>query len=296
MMVLHELTSRFELIRLNVSMLLLEDVQLPEFKGSMWHGWFGQMLKAHDGRAYHICFGEFDQRQPKPYMVCPVGDNKLKWRKGELIQVEISLFGRACELANTVVEAIKASVSNNSIGIGICKAPYQVVSISSVTPKGFRAGVHTTSLCDWYAVPTSLSVIEQELALQFVTPVRVKFHGQLVRSDVPEMSFWLNHIIRRLVLLSRYWVLDNDCLMDAIYQEAQSLMPSYLSETNSFVVWEDWLRYSKTHKDFLPFGGLSGQISFFGEIQNLIPYFQIGEQLHLGGKTTFGLGRFQVIY
>ncbi|EOA6548167.1 CRISPR system precrRNA processing endoribonuclease RAMP protein Cas6 [Vibrio vulnificus] len=295
MMVLNELASRFELVRFRVSLLLKEDTQLPEFKGSMWHGWFGQVLKAYDGTVYHICFGHFEERQPKPYVVCPVGDNKCHWRKGELIQVEISLFGQACELAHRVVDAIIASTTNPNIGIGGRKVPYQLVSVASVTPEGLKAGLYKTWLSDWAVGSFHHSSTPQELAMQFITPTRIKHHGQLVRYEVPNVGFWINHIIRRLVLLSQFWVLDNEHLVDAIYQEALSLTPPHLDNTESSVLWKDWKRYSKSSHEFQPFGGLVGHVSFFGELHSLVPYFKVGEQLQIGGKTTFGLGRYQLI-
>lgn len=38
-----------------------------------------------------------------------------------------------------------------------------------------------------------------------------------------------------------------------------------------------------------------GQVSYLGEIANARPWLQLGEQLHIGGKTTFGLGHYTVI-
>ena len=46
---------------------------------------------------------------------------------------------------------------------------------------------------------------------------------------------------------------------------------------------------------FSTFDGLKRQVSYFGEIAPALPWLQIGEKLNVGGKTTFGLGKYQLI-
>jgi hypothetical protein len=53
--------------------------------------------------------------------------------------------------------------------------------------------------------------------------------------------------------------------------------------------FEDWQRYSKKEQVNLPFGGLKGQVSYCGDIAQALPLLTIGQHLHIGGKTTFGL-------
>jgi CRISPR/Cas system endoribonuclease Cas6 (RAMP superfamily) len=44
----------------------------------------------------------------------------------------------------------------------------------------------------------------------------------------------------------------------------------------------------------MKFGGLLGEIRFQGNLQPFIPYLQMGEWCHIGGKTSFGLGKYRL--
>jgi CRISPR/Cas system endoribonuclease Cas6 (RAMP superfamily) len=42
-------------------------------------------------------------------------------------------------------------------------------------------------------------------------------------------------------------------------------------------------------------GGMVGEITYQGELQEFIPLIHYAEEVHLGKATTFGLGQIQVI-
>jgi CRISPR/Cas system endoribonuclease Cas6 (RAMP superfamily) len=44
----------------------------------------------------------------------------------------------------------------------------------------------------------------------------------------------------------------------------------------------------------MKFGGLTGDISYTGELQAFMELLQLGEWLHIGGKTSFGLGKYEL--
>ncbi len=45
----------------------------------------------------------------------------------------------------------------------------------------------------------------------------------------------------------------------------------------------------------MKFGGLLGSISYEGDLAPFMPYLALGEWLHVGGKTSFGLGRYRIM-
>ncbi|WP_188007125.1 CRISPR system precrRNA processing endoribonuclease RAMP protein Cas6 [Photobacterium damselae] len=291
---LYHLAARFHLVKLHVTVQLQQASTLPDFKGSMWHGWLGHVLKAHDEHAFYILYHEHDQQQPKPYSICPSGDHKTMWQKGELIECELTLFGQACELAGVVADAILQSPQQAHIGLGRDRTPYRVLAIASYTPQGLRAGLHTHTLLDWLDTLPAPVALEQEVAMNLMTPMRVKRHGQIMKQPITEAVFWAQQCVRRLQLLSRFWVCDEPALFEAIQDELR-LAQGVHSEGQAFTYFEDWQRYSLKQKEQLPFGGMKGHISFYGELYALLPFLKIGELLHIGGKTTFGLGKYQLI-
>jgi hypothetical protein len=87
-------------------------------------------------------------------------------------------------------------------------------------------------------------------------------------------------------------MLEDRNLFDVITQQSP-LLGAF--ETTNHYCFEDWQRDSFKEQKNLPFGGLKGQISFCAEISKTLPLLIIGEQLHIAGKTTFGLGKYQLI-
>jgi len=45
----------------------------------------------------------------------------------------------------------------------------------------------------------------------------------------------------------------------------------------------------------MKFGGLLGTITYAGDLEPFIPYLALGEWIHIGGKTSFGLGKYNIV-
>ena len=61
--------------------------------------------------------------------------------------------------------------------------------------------------------------------------------------------------------------------------------------------WHDVSRYSNTQQKHLPLGGLLGSAMLTGpteELTMLQPLLRLGELLHIGKETVFGLGRYEL--
>jgi hypothetical protein len=286
-----ELARQFTLLKLNVCVQLQDDATLPSFKGSMLHGWFGHALKQASERAFHICYGEHDQQQPKPYMICPSTDHKTHWKRNEILDFELCLFGGAIALTDDIFKALVIGEKN---GLGPQRVPFKVISVSSFTPTGLKAGAHSYSLLDWINQRYQPSPLlnDAEVAINLLTPLRLKLHGNIVKTPPVDAQFWTSSILRRVQQLSRYWVVDSETLFEQITQDSQVTQQI---ELTSHCYVEDWQRFSLKQAEQLPFGGLKGQIRFFGQIHMLHPLLLMAEQIHLGGKTTFGLGKIQLI-
>lgn len=282
------LSQEFSLVKLRFYIQFQEAALLPSFKGSMLHGWFGHALKAVDERAFHVLYGSHDQQQPKPYAVCPNDDLKQDWHKHEIYHFDIVLFGQACQLAQVVIDTANYG---QKLGLGAHKTRFTLLSVCSVLPSSLKAGVHINTLKDWLPSNIESLATTKEIALHYRTPVRIKALGKIVQ-QAPRLDEWLNHILRRWSQLTCFWVLEDQDLFNQLYDERPRI-GDY--DMISHVYFEDWQRYSKKDKQHLPFGGLKGQVSYCGDIAQALPLLSVGQQLHLGGKTTFGLGAYQLI-
>nr|WP_164837174.1 CRISPR system precrRNA processing endoribonuclease RAMP protein Cas6 [Vibrio alfacsensis] len=287
------LTNQFQLLKLHLTVQLKQGTTLPAFKGAMWHGLLGESLKAHSEQCYQVFYGAHDEQQPKPYAIAPDGDHKTQWHKEELLNLELTLFGDACQLAQHVIDAMSSASLNSNLGIGEKRAAFKLLSVSSATPSGLRVGLHTFSLADWMRELPHYT-LQQEVALSFITPVRAKYQNKVLRNQAPELDFWVNQCLRRLTQLSRFWVLDDQTLFDAIYAQTLSAIPQDL-DWQSDCYFEDWVRYSTRHEKKIPIGGLKGQVACYGDVHALLPILKVGELLQVGGKTTFGLGKYRLM-
>jgi hypothetical protein len=254
----------------------------------MLHGWFGHALKAVDERAFFALYGEHGQQQPKPYIICPNEDNKRHWQQNEIYHFDLTLFGDAAHLGPIILKAFE---KGQRLGFGKEKTPFNLISVVSILPNKIVPGLVPTRLIDWLTFDAGMN-INTEVALHFTTPVRIKVNDNILKHKAPDLPLLIKQIARRYSQLTRYWVCDEQKLLDQLYNELPHL-GDYQQTDHCY--FENWKRYSFKQQGQLPFGGLKGQVSYFGEIANALPWLKLGEQLHIGGKTTFGLGKYQLI-
>ena len=283
------LAEQFEILRLHCTIELQKDGNLPNFKGSMLHGWLGHALKGQDAPLYHLFYGEHASNQPKPYFVRVANDYRQRWHRGEMWSFEIVLLGSACRMAERLVTALVASTP---LGLGPQRLPFNLQSIASVLPNRLKPGLHSSQLLDWLQ-PVEPR-LDGEIALQLHSPLRLKHKGSIIKDGIPDLSLLVQQASRRLALLSTFWVNDNPELLSAL-KHSLPYLGDYHSQ-GSKMYFEDWLRHSVRQNELLPFGGLMGQLCYQGDIVPAISWLQVGEQLHIGGKTTFGLGQYQLMY
>jgi hypothetical protein len=58
--------------------------------------------------------------------------------------------------------------------------------------------------------------------------------------------------------------------------------------------WYDWERYSSRQNTRMKLGGFIGKAGFEGDMKEFMPFIKLGEILHVGKGTGFGLGRYGV--
>jgi hypothetical protein len=127
-----------------------------------------------------------------------------------------------------------------------------------------------------------------DLELRFETPVRFVQRGELIR----EVHFPLlvGNLLRRLENLVRFhcggtgeWVYGS--LLDRAAEVE-------LAEDGTR--WYDWERYSGRQDRRMKLGGLVGQVLYRGDTSPFLPLLTLGQWVHVGKNTSFGLGRFQL--
>ncbi|MDI6756372.1 MAG: CRISPR system precrRNA processing endoribonuclease RAMP protein Cas6, partial [Thermodesulfobacteriota bacterium] len=63
----------------------------------------------------------------------------------------------------------------------------------------------------------------------------------------------------------------------------------------SHLRWYDWERYSTRQEGKMKLGGFLGTISFTGDLSAFLPYVILGELVHVGKGSSFGLGKYEIL-
>jgi CRISPR-associated endoribonuclease Cas6 len=58
--------------------------------------------------------------------------------------------------------------------------------------------------------------------------------------------------------------------------------------------WQDWERYSNRQERRMKFWGFVGSVVFEGNLKPYLPLIKLGEYIHLGSKTSFGMGKYEI--
>jgi CRISPR/Cas system endoribonuclease Cas6 (RAMP superfamily) len=71
-------------------------------------------------------------------------------------------------------------------------------------------------------------------------------------------------------------------------------MAEQVAITAQSLHWEDWERYSTRQEDRMKLDGMVGSIRYTGPLDPFLPYLRLGEYIHVGKNTAFGLGQMAV--
>jgi hypothetical protein len=124
-----------------------------------------------------------------------------------------------------------------------------------------------------------------ELSLCLLTPLRLKFANQL-QAELP-FHLLVRALLRRVSSLFATFG-DGEPQLDyrGLVARAQEIQAA-----SSRLHWHDWKRYSNRQEQSMLMGGMSGDISYRGELGDYLPLLELGKILHLGKQSAFGLGQ-----
>ena len=250
-----------------------EDIILPIYKGSTFHGGFGHALETISPAGFQYFFRQHEITSGvslNPYLLTPPGDTQTEYRKGKQFQLELTLFGVAAKEWHICYEAIK--YLGDTLGIGYRKTKFNIVDIQQ---KNFT--------------PTSTPKEASNITLGFPTRLRFKINNQFCKTT-PEFSFIIKRLHERAERLHELYQSPPSPI------DITSLMPlaQNVRIANHSLRWDDWSRFSGRQKQWMKFGGLVGSVSYTGDIIPFLPLLQLGEWLHLGSKSSFGLGKYEI--
>ncbi|TVL99080.1 MAG: hypothetical protein CV087_19450 [Candidatus Brocadia sp. WS118] len=127
------------------------------------------------------------------------------------------------------------------------------------------------------------------ITIFFLTPLRLRFDGHI--TDKIEFHILLRNLLRRISSLS-YFHCGEKLEIDfkGLIERAGAV-----KMTKSDTKWFDWKRFSTRQEEWMSLGGITGTVSYEGDLAEFTPLLKLGEYVHVGKGTSFGLGKYEII-
>ena len=289
----------FPLLRLHFSFQALDELRLEGFTGSTWHGALGHALARVSPEAFELLYGQpgQDSGLPRPFVLLP--DLPLAGAASPL-GFSVTLFGPAVELAGVLVLAAENLAA---AGLGNRQIPLRLLRVRQIHSLAGTQGAAEVLGLDglWHGdalAPMCLAdlaanwrqVSAGSLLIRFDTRLRLKA-GSGVLKQTPTLEILLQRLLERISALALLYgpgALPSEGVRGLLAQARKVAL------VESTLRWAEWSRASGRTGLVMPWGGLLGEMSYRGDLTELLPWLGLGEWLHVGSKTSFGLGHYRL--
>lgn len=303
-----------------------EELHLPEYKGSTIRGGFGIafkkavcMTKTFDcppcllqkACPYFSIFESKVERSvadllrigkdaPHPFVLEPPLTEQRDYKKGEQLTANLVMVGKTIDMLPYFIYAF--TVLGERVGLGKAKGKFAVREVRDAEGKKVYDG-QTQTLKDSFRIFTFADFtngagLPSKISLNFITPTRIMTsHGNgdrhLIRlRESRDFGTLVETLYHRLFALANLY-----CVTEVQDYAKHKMLhnASTASLTKADIRWHDWERYSNRQQTRMKLGGFVGVATFEGELGEYLPLLRIGEHLHVGKSTSFGLGKYELL-
>lgn len=310
--------EQFRYVTLDVTMTAEEAAQLPPYKGSTIRGAFGHAFRrvACPFRACPPCLvpktcpytyvfetpprdmsGLFARSSaiPHPFILELPMDGRTEFDLGDRMTFGLVLVGKAIDFIPYFVVALREM---GRAGLGRGRVRWHLHKIEDRVPGGRRllydGATEDERLVCSATIHRGLEGnavadgITRQVNLRFETPTRLRFSGHL--TGKPEFHVLVRNLLRRLSALAIYHC-DFGLEVDHkdLIRKAEAIATS-----REDLKWVDWERYSSRQNSRMTLGGFLGVVTFEGDLEPFTHFLRLGEIVHLGKGTAFGLGKYTI--
>ena len=295
------------------------ELYLPPYKGSTLRGAFGIVFKdtvcVMDHRDCDRCILRlkcaypyiFDtpvpegstrmrkyQRAPHPFVIEPPLDVRTTYHPGDSLSFRLTLVGKAIDYLPYFIYTFERL--GRECGIGKGRGRFEIEKVTWIDAEGLereiydgRKKVLTSSVRALTLQDVSIAPNGCHATLHYLTPTRITYNGEL--HTTPEFHVVIRNLLRRLSNLS-YFHCGEDLKLDfkSIIERAEAIE---MHDDN--IKWHDWERYSARQDTRMKMGGFVGKVEYQGELGEFLPLLKLGERIHVGKGTGFGLGRYAIL-
>lgn len=305
---------KFKIARFKFCLKATSEIRLPLYKGSVLRGGFGVIFKkvvcairkkeCRECLLYRRCIyayifetpppedSEILSRYtkiPHPFIIEPPLETKRDYQEGEEITFTFIIIGKAIEYLPYFIYTFDEL---GRMGIGKGRGNFQLSSVRLEDSKTDNRLIYsdrekTISKFEIRGFEFD-DISTSHLALNFITPARIIFNETLT-IDL-EFHHLIRTLLRRISSLSYFHCGERlDIDFKGLIERAKEI-----KTINRELRWYDWERYSTRQKTRMKLGGFKGKITFESDLNEFIPFLRIGEIVHIGKGTAFGLGKYMI--
>lgn len=259
-------------------------------------------------------------RMPHPFVLEPPLGTQRVYTPEDRLVVHLVLIGQALEWLPYFVFTFEEL---GRVGIGQRRGRYRLEEVSSLketlttpvfsgTTRRFLGPGQRTTFAELWHPEASVEAVEVE----FLTCARVVQQGHMRVAVAFPLLF--GALLRRTALLmyahggggtlplTAGRAVDVLAVVRYFYarmaqqaEERQAIrdafgMAEQVTMTSHSLRWEDWERYSTRQDTHMKLGGVIGPVRYHGPLGAFLPYLRLGEYIHVGKNTVFGLGQMAV--
>ena len=223
------LTSFLQLTKYHFTLETIDNITLPAYKGSTFHGGFGHALMKISPIWYRYFFEPSLNKKsdwPKPFVMLPPLDELEYYPKEHQFHCDLTLFGEAVQhhaIAQAAMEYL-----GSKMGLGYEQGKYKIINIEASQP-------------DF----PSYKYNGEKIHLHFSTRLRLKANNKIQR-QAPEFSLLITRLIGRLKTLEMAYG-DEQQNAQEIDQEWIALAAT-IKISHEKTQWDDWNRFSGRQK------------------------------------------------
>ncbi len=288
-----------------------QPIHLPEYAGSALRGAFGHALKQiacvtrqrncaacalYRSCAYPAIFEtppplDYTRRKlsnvPLPFVVEPPPWGERAHAAGSALHFGTVLIGPALGQLPLVLMAWRRALQ---LGLGPQQGTARLERV-------FAEGVAEPVLADAVVgvrghaqhLPLPPHPAPSHVTLTFDTPLRLQRGGQLLGVGELTAQDLLRALLRRVAELVE---LQLGGSMDIDFAALSAHAATITGDTQ--LIWRDWTRQSNRQQQRMVLGGVVGRWTLHGDLAPFWPLLHLGQWLHVGKNTTFGLGSYRI--
>lgn len=310
-----------KIVKLKIKAKAIEKIKLPDYSGNVFRGNFGHSFKdvacltlkkncekcEQKSQCAYIKIFETEypetakqvkrmKQVPKPYVINPPAMNITELEEGKNLYFGLTLIGTSVDYLPYFVFSFKEM---GKAGIGANRGKFIIEDVLAYLPDDenyhsiFKAeNQKLINVSDNYHITfnndSNNTENSNQVALKFISPTNIVVD----KSSKHNMEFYplFSRLISRINALSLLYCGEE--LTDNYLELIEKSKEISIKENSTS--WYQIEKYSsRQHKRFQA-GGYLGEVVYQGELNEFLPYLEIGQYVNVGKNTTIGFGKYEI--